>query len=490
MKRIFLSLSAIAILLGGAGCHDSLLNMTPGSSLTTSNFYKTSAEINQAVLGVYSTLQSRKQTDYVLMEAPSDNLYMSTVSPITGSFDVDNLVVNPENVVVANFWDATYSGIFRANQVLLNIDNPKDYTGVAKDQYTGEAKFMRALFYFDLVRVYGGVPLVTTQISITEARNQARATADQIYDQIVADLTDAVAKLPAAMVKGRASKGAATALLGKVYIYRKDYPNAMTYLGKAVTDFGYDLVPNFASLWSPATEDNIETIFQMKYIESTNGQTLSTSFIPNGGVYNIVDRGNETALPSWSLNKLFVAGDKRKANTITDLYVAPTRPNDPPQFYPYVSKYATKHPYNNSGLDLPVIRFADVLLLHAEALYNSNDKDGALKALNRVRQRAFGDASHNYAAADIATPDAFLNKLLLERQLELAYENERWFDLVRTGKFTTVMEQEERLYNDATQTPLVTDLSPKAYMAVFPIPQRQIDQYNKDVLKQNPDYTK
>ncbi len=275
-----------------------------------------------------------------------------------------------------------------------------------------------------------------------------------------------------------------------MYIYRKDYNNAKTFLNRAATEFGYDLVPNFSTMWEPATEDNSEIIFTMKYVESVNGQTLSTAFIPNGGAYGIVERGVETALPSWSLNKLYVAGDTRKAKTITDLLVSPTAPNDPPTFYPYVAKFANKHLYQTSGLDIPVIRYADVLLLQAEALYNTNDKAGALTALNRVRARAFAGTSHNYTAADIAAPEDFLNKLLLERQLELAFEGERWFDLVRTGKFMTVMTKEERLYVPANNAAQTVTLTPQTYMNVFPVPQRQIDQYNPGVIDQNTGYNK
>lgn len=491
MKRIFFSLQALVILLGAAGCHDSLLNMQPESILTNPGFWKTSSDVNRGVIGVYSSLQSRRMSDYIIMEAPSDNIYMAGVTPVLGAPDIDNLTVSPDNPQLDIYWLACYAGIFRANEVLANIDRPVDYAANVKDQYIGEAKFMRAQFYFDLVRVFGGVPLVTKALTMEEARAQKKNTAAEIYNQIITDLKDAVDKLPlpAAMQKGRASKGSATALLGKVYIYLKDYPNAKEMLNKAVTDFGYNLVPEFATLWTPATEDNSEIVFAMKYVESLNSQNYSSAFIPNGGVFGLVDRGTEKILPSWSLNKLYVAGDKRKANTISDMLVSPTAPGAP-VFYPYGTKFAAKHLLDNSGQDIPVMRFADVLLLQAEALYNTNDKPGALIALNKVRERAFGDASHNYTAADIAAPADFLDKLLLERQLELAFEGERWFDLVRTGKFLTVLTKEERLYVPANNAAQTTTLAPKDYMAIFPIPQPQIDQYNPGMMEQNDGYRK
>lgn len=195
--------------LGLTSCEDKLLNLTPESVLTPSDFYKTAADINQAVLGVYNSLQTRRQTDYLLMEVPADNLYMSANTTIAGSNDVDFLTVNADNALTAAFWNTTYNGIFRANAVLLNIDTPVNYTPGQKDQYIGEAKFMRALYYFDLVRIFGGVPKVVDKISIPEAAALPRATEEEIYSLIIEDLTDAITRLPAkkSIATGRASKG-------------------------------------------------------------------------------------------------------------------------------------------------------------------------------------------------------------------------------------------------------------------------------------------
>lgn len=487
MKKTFIAVQML-LLLGMTGCTNKLLNLKPDDTLTTGAFYKTSNDINQAALGVYNSLQQRKQNDYLIMEVPGDNLYMSGNTSVAGASDMDMLAVNQDNNIVADFWEATYVGIGRANALLQNIDNPTDYAANMKNQFTGEARFMRALFYFDLVRLFGGVPKVTTSLSINEAKNMPRASADDIYALIISDLKDAVDKLPvpSGIAKGRANKAAALGMLGKVYVYRKDWNNAKTCFERVNNEFNYQLEPQFATLWSLATEDNNEVIFTMKYIENTSGQTLSTAYTPNGGLFGIVDRGNEIALPSWSLDKLYVPGDKRKANTISDMYQPAN--GAAATFYPYVSKYAVKHTVGSSGLDIPVLRYADVVLLYAETLYNLNDKGNALIQLNKVRERAFGNASHDYVAGDIANADDFLNKLLLERQLELAYENERWMDLVRTGKFLTVMTKEERLYNNVTGVPLSATLSPKAYMAVFPIPKRQIDLYTPGVLVQNDQY--
>ncbi|GGM93378.1 membrane protein [Dyadobacter beijingensis] len=471
--------------LGMAGCEDKLLNLTPESVLTPTNFYKNAADINQAVLGIYNSLQTRRQTDYLLMEVPADNLYMSANTTIAGSNDVDFLTVNADNALTAAFWNTTYNGIFRANAVLLNIDTPTNYAAGQKDQFIGEARFMRALYYFDLLRVFGGVPKVVDKISIGDAATLPKASEEEIYGLIIEDLTDAAAKLPArkSIATGRASKGAAMALLGKVYVYRQDWANAKTQLEKVINELDYKLVPDFASLWKLESEDNDEVIFTVKYVDGTNGQSLSTSYTPNGGLVGIADRGAETSLPSWSLMKKFETGDKRKAATVQEWWTSPAQPNAQPIYYPYVSKYAVKHSYGASGIDIPVLRYADIVLLYAETLFKLNDKANALVQLNKVRERAFGNATHNYKGTEATD---FLDLILNERQLELAYEHERWFDLVRTRKYLTVMKQEERLYNYAAKTPVVVDLMPKEFMKVYPIPQAQIDLSSG--LKQNNGY--
>jgi starch-binding outer membrane protein, SusD/RagB family len=151
-------------------------------------------------------------------------------------------------------------------------------------------------------------------------------------------------------------------------------------------------------------------------------------------------------------------------------------------------KFEVKQTNQASGIDLPVLRYADVMLLLAETHYGLGHPDMALEHLNRVRARAFGNADHNYTLADVATPEAFMDKLLLERRLELAFENERWFDLVRTGRLVSELAREERGYNFDTQTALTVTLQPQAHYQQFPIPLRQIQRANPGVLVQNEGY--
>src|SRR5690606_34518566 len=207
--------------------------------------------------------------------------------------ELTNLAFSPENPLFSSFWQNSYNGIFRANAVLAYLDNPTDYTAGKKDQLEGEAKFMRALYYFDLVRMFGGVPPVTALLSIDEAKNTARASQEEIYGLIIQDLNDALAKLPepSQQATGRAHKAAASALLAKVYVSLEDWTNAKTSLD-AVEAYGYQLDDDFAQLWSLSNEDNEETIFAIKYTENTNGHVLSTDFLPYFGVTGISTRGS------------------------------------------------------------------------------------------------------------------------------------------------------------------------------------------------------
>src|SRR5690606_13429314 len=243
-----------------SACNDLILGLTPQSVLTEADFYKTAQDMDGAVLGIYSSYQARKPRDWAVLEMPTDNIHRTGYFNIGGLDELNNLAFSPENPLFASFWENSYNGIFRANAVLAYLDNPTDYTAGKKDQLEGEAKFMRAFYYFDLVRMFGGVPQVTTLLSIDESKNTPRASQEEIYGLIIQDLNDALAKLPepSQQATGSAHKAAASALLAKVYVYLEEWTNAKTSLD-AVETYGYQLVDDFAQLWSLSNEDNEET---------------------------------------------------------------------------------------------------------------------------------------------------------------------------------------------------------------------------------------
>lgn len=491
-KNKFYITSLLFMALSLGSCHDDLLNPVPESILTTANAFHSAKDIDLAVLGIYNRLQSRIPSDFQLMEIPSDNMYGFYYATAPGMAEIDALEVSAENPKLDSFWKDTYNGIFRANTVLANIDIPTNYTASQKEQFIGEAKFMRALFYFDLVRIFGGVPAITQIVTVDESREIPRATEQEIYSLIVEDLQYAIGTLPqpADIDRGRASQAAAVALLAKVYVYREDWNAAKTYLEQLFMDFDYSLVPNYADLFRIETEDNSETIYAVTYVGGTNGHNLTYALAPHGGIYGTINDGSRVARPTWDLHKVYEEGDTRFEVTITEEQLTfASNPGDPTIWFPYFSKWIIPVEIrNSSGLDIPLLRLADMILLYAEVLYNLDQPDQALEQINRIRERAFGDAANNYTLADIPDQEAFLDKLLLERRLELAVENNRWFDLVRTGRFTTVLTEIEGEYNPSTGKAVIAPVNAQPFMKYFPIPYEQIQLSSPGVLTQNEGY--
>lgn len=464
------------------------VDLTPISSLTEANFFKTSNDLELATIGVYNKYQSILPRNWTLFEMSTDNMYRSQYITVGGLEQMDLVNYQSSNDIFKNFWQSSFNGIFRANSVLKYLDVPDDYVGTRKDQLEGEAKFMRALFYFDLVRAFGGVPEVTKLLSVEESREIPRASQKEIYDLIKEDLLSAIGKLPpyANMAKGRASQEAAIALLGKVYIYTEEWELADKTLS-GVIGTRFDLIDHYADLWKEESEDNKEIIFAIKFVANQNGQRLSLDFLPYQGVEGFSgSAGGELALPSWSAMKIFLDEDKRKDATFTKYWKEPGS-NQPLVWRPFISKFISQVA-QSSGLDIPVLRYADILLLKSEACYRMNKVDSSLFFLNKVRARGFENESHNYTPADISSNEAFLDKLLMERNLELAYESQRRPDLIRTGRYATVMSDVEWDYNPQTNSSQHVHIDVKPFQLLYPIPQFEIELSGGGILEQNPGY--
>lgn len=489
MKSIQFLISMILV-AGLTACTDSVTNLTPHSELTSANFYQTAQDMDRAVLAIYSQYSSRFTSDWQILEAPTDDMHMSPYGSVAGLEQINELDFQSSNNIFTRHWQRSYSAIFRANSVLTYLDQPENYTSNQKNQFEGEAKFLRALVYFDLVRAFGGVPAVRSRLSVEEAKNMPRSTEAEIYSHIVEDLMDAIEVLPdkGDIATGRATVGAAAALLGKVYVYMEDWDNALSYLNR-VDDYNYKLEENFADLWTLENEEHDEGIFMLKFIEGIHGHSISTGYLPFFGVEDIVVSGDEWVHLSWDVHKHYEDEDLRKDATITENWRVPGSEDDT-EWFPYISKYAVPHPVRSSGLDLPVIRYADVVLLRAEALFRQpqSDPQGALGELNRIRERAFGNSDHNYDLSDISTPEEFIDILLKERRLEFVAEYQRWHDLVRTGRYIDELQEVDRSYNPSIETAHTVSLNPQPHIRRFPIPLEEIDQHIPGVLQQNDGY--
>ncbi|MBJ6108708.1 RagB/SusD family nutrient uptake outer membrane protein [Hymenobacter sp. BT523] len=470
-----------ALLLSGLtvssyGCKD-FVNLTPQDIIPVSGFYKTEADIQAALTGAYGSMRSVYNGYFQFTELPSDNTRTINSSEVGyGQFDKLNWLIN--NTAIASGWNQHYTVIAGTNVTLGHADDVSYALPTTKAQIVGQAKFLRALMYFNLVRFFGDVPLVLTELkSQAEALDLVRTPAADVYAQIERDLTDAEAALPlsynAANV-GRATSGAAKALLGKVYLQEKKWALAEAKLAEVVALTQYQLLPDVNNVFGVGKDNNAEIIFACQYFSSGNGEgnSFAYNFAPvNANVTTVA--GGSTNLGTKDLNDAFEAGDQRKAAFLTAFGTGNA-----------TDYYAKKFVYNvlspNEGdNDWPIIRLADVVLMYAEALNNNGKTALAIPQLNRVRTRA-GLAAKPLT---LTTADTQL-AIEQERRVELCFEGHRWHDLIRWGKATSTMQAFKTKYT--TLDPANGNLAPSVTKELFPIPQVEVLLNSK--LTQNPGY--
>lgn len=501
MKHIltYIILPVAVLSLTTAGCKKDFLDQTPEATIAGQNFFRTETDLRQAVNGAYSSLIGMGLTSYWLFgEMRSDNTtyqYNPTDRGKEQREFIDEFLITATSPPVQQYWQESYTAISRCNDVLDHADKIT-MTGSARDQYTGEVKFLRAFHYFNLVRQFGGVPLRLSSVqSPAESTSKGRATESEVYSQIISDLTDAAVKLPVKYTGpdiGRATQGAASALLGKVYLTQKKYADALASLQKVS---GYLLLPDYASVFDPANKNNAESIFEIQYLGTK--PELASNFLYQFAPYtsgSIVtgDAGTQLAsnsgwnIPTQDMMEAYEPGDTRKAASLATGY---TVADGTAVNIPYVKKY--NHGFVDRGRtndDFPLIRYADVLLMRAECLneqgFTANGE--AFMWLNRVRQRAgLPEKTAGNANPALSVPDqaAFRNAVMQERRVELAFENQRWYDLVRSGSAVEIMNahgkrQIQQFSNVPAGSYMVT-----ANKLLLPLPQREV---NLDHLTQNP----
>ncbi len=474
-------------------CKKSFLELSPKTRVTESNFFITAADYEQAVVGAYQPLQTLYSDAYVMGEMRSDNAtYFASPGlqggEFTDKYNISGFLDVSVNGVTSNKYVNCYVGIARTNSILVRIDNA-NIDATTKSNVKGQTQFLRAFYYFELVQYFGGVPLHLTEVTSVAQTALPRSSADDVYKQIIADATSAASLLPAKQTTlGMVTKGAAETLLGYVYMTQKNYASAETAL-TAVTQLGYSLLPSYAAIFDPSNKNNAESIFEIQYLEGPQGlqSNFAFQFAPNiANVINILGvSGNNQTTGGWNkptpdLIASYEPGDKRKAATIATSYVDGdgNTVNDN-----YVIKY-THPPYtqfNNTGEDWMVYRYADVLLLLGECLNEENKSTQSIPYLNLVRARA------GLAATTASSQDGLRTAIAHERRVELAFENHRWLDLVRTGQAITVMtafgaqiKQQENYIPAAAYTNITSN------RFIFPIPQSEID--GNHLLTQNPGY--
>ncbi len=479
-----------------AGCSKNFLDLNPEATINGNVFYKDETELKQAVNAAYNIMQELGRESYwIFGEMRSDNSAFQYNTADRGREQwefVDEFLVGATAECISNFWRNTYIGISRCNDVLAHIDGVS-MSDEARNQYTGEVKLLRAFHYFNLVRQFGGVPLRLNSVQSPDSSlSKGRASVDEVYAVIISDLTDAAAKLPAKYTGadlGRATTGTASTLLGKVYLTQKRYAEALTELRK-VTTLGYSLLPNYADNFDPGKKNGPESIFEIQYLGSQTG--LFSNFMYTFAPYTsgsavtgdtktgINGSGSGWNIPTQDMIAAYEPGDRRK-----DVSMAPgyTGSNGAFVNIPWVKKY--NHGFTEVGRtndNFPLLRYADVLLMIAECLNEQGFAAGgeAFDLLNQVRTRAGLPAR---TAQELGSQAAFRDAVFHERQVELAFENHRWYDLVRSGNAVTVMnahgarEKQQHAYIPANAYQV------NANRLLLPIPQTDV---NLDNLEQNP----
>lgn len=473
------NLIAIALLgFSFSSCSD-FLEQNPQTDLSENDFYKTADDILSAVNGVYSSLQEGDIYGnwYVFGEIPSDNTRNQLSGSVTTQNEFDQFYIDTQNSMIANFWKAAYKVINRTNTILGRIDGIEINTELA-NRYKLECKFIRALMYFNLVRVYGDVPLVLKEISISESYDILREPKENVYNQIIADLKEAQG-LPVSYSTaedGRATQGAAKALLANVYMTLHKYAEAETILAEIINSGRYSLLENtpgslnidgYKNVFSPVNHNSKEGIFEIQFLKGGYGEgsNYANNFAPENSGTNVVAVGGTGGnnIPEMDIYNAYEEGDLRRDFSMSLGYYDNRKNNEWVESR-YVCKFMDV-PYQNNDAsnNYPVIRYADVILMYAEALNQNGKTAEACKYLNMTRRRGFGYQTTETSPVDLQTTDKAQFALMVEqeRRVELAFENHRWFDLIRTGRAVEVMRSKGFSLNE-------TNL-------ICPIPQKQID---------------
>lgn len=453
-----LLLTALLLLLGATACEEDFIGRTPVYSIDSENYFNAEADYQNALIAAYDLLQA-SYLNVMLGEIASDNTLAGGESAVDviGIQQVDDMIHTPVNAQIKNIWDWMFAGVNRASY-LLEFKDKTDFEG--KAQVIAEARFLRAYYQFELVKWFGGIPLKgDVRFALGDETSLPRASVSEVFSAIEADLTMAIADLAATPPQvGRVSQDAARALLGKAYVYQGKYAQAATVLEEVINSGRFMLNDDYAGIFEMTGENGSEAVFEVQYTDgegagfgclqcSEGNVAVGFNGIRNhtGPVY---DSGFSFNVPTQGAFDAFEPGDSRRDASILDInaWAAETGAtfgigNEHTGYYN--RKYIARKGDTNIGdqnLTNPnnyrAIRYADVLLLAAEARNATGGDEQARNYLNQVRRRAFGDLDHDISASG----DALRDFIRRERRLEFIGEGHRFFDLVRTGAAAGAIE--------------------------------------------------
>ncbi|MFL2571329.1 MAG: RagB/SusD family nutrient uptake outer membrane protein [Parvicellaceae bacterium] len=476
----------IVSLITFVGCKK-FLDLEPPYAQDAENYFQNQSDYELALIGAYDLLQASFLSVWI-GEIASDNTIAGgeSVTDTEGLHQIDDMNHGGVNNELRSVFRWNYAGVTRANYILENKDNI-DFPG--KDVIIGEARFLRAFYYFELVKFFGDVPLIINQrLGVEEVAQLNRAPVAQVYSQIEEDLIYAASVLPiSSSIKGKATKGAALAFLGKAYLYQNKWTEASSTFNDIISNGWFSLIPDYADLFSVASENNSETVFDVQYsglegggygclvcLEGNAGPGFQGIRQYNGPIYG---DGNSYNLPTQNLYDFFPSSDPRRDFTILDIEAFIAAQSNPQNISYAIGAGGHTGFYNNkyikrqgeiglpdndltSPVNYRVIRYADVLLMAAEANFQNGNTAFAEQYVNEVRQRAGVSPLSGIT----------LNDIYNERRLELSCEGHRFFDLVRTNQASNAIDG----FSVGTHE-------------LFPIPQIEIDLAGGN-WSQNPGY--
>ncbi|MBJ7882115.1 RagB/SusD family nutrient uptake outer membrane protein [Gelidibacter salicanalis] len=464
MKNKFILLMSILVL---GSCSNDFTDLAPISNRNEADFYNTENDFISAINASYAGLQKKGvygRGYWTMFEMRSDNTDQGPDATGLARVytEINAFTEDPLNEQITAAWTDSYSIIANCNVILERIDNVTMNTDV-KQRIIGEALFLRSLMYYHLAIAYANIPLQLTPFSVGDELTQVDA--NTVLTQISGDLEMAEDNLAVSYSggdKGRATKGAAATLMAKVLLTLNKKSEAEVVLRRIKSSYGYGLLNDYANLWGAANENNKESIFEVEFISGGIGQgsSFTNDFSPSAFLQT--GQGFGRNRPTASLSNAYENGDLRFAPSMGTTYLnaagATVEAN-------YIRKYESDPPTeNDSDINFVVFRYADVLLMLAEAIGESNE---AYDLINEVRDRA------GLAPIDASTSSTFEDKLLKERRVELAFENHRWPDLKRFGVAATKVNEAESF------------IPQSSVRSLFYIPQREMDLNTKFVQNTN-----
>lgn len=499
MKKIYCILFVIGLVFFTSACEDQL-NQSPISQFGSNGFYENTEDFDKAVTGVYSLLRNYPARHFNLAEVRSDNIN----APGTAGVRDYNAINNYSRTLattdmISTAWNDNFNGIMRANTVLEQLNANAVPDEDLRNRYEAETRFLRALYYFDLVRWFGKVPLISESVSPTEALEISRTPVADVYDLIIQDLSFAIDNLPEAYHAedtGRVTSHAARGILARVYLTRSgprlhpdgpalgtdEYDEALQLLNEIITSNQFDMLDSYPDIFAYDNENSSEIVFDVQF--ETGGQGIGGSYVVE---YYSEDYARAVGIPfaggtppdapktpSENLLQSYETGDIRPDFSVQDGYTNQNGDFSPEQF---IKKFLD---LNNLGIDrfdfglnFPVLRYTDVLMMKAECLLKTNGSQAEVDLIvNDVRERAgLGTVSN-----------VTYEELMEERRREFIGEGLRWHDLVRSGLVLDVINNwiesvgSNRIANNITEDDIL-----------YPVPFDQMD-VKSGLYEQNPGY--